>query len=226
MRRPGDENPAAWGPAPTWTRPENTVRFDLFGRIVDIIGYIRDGRTWVQARHMFEEAGYDVSWNGLENTVVIEERREAAEETAALCELITQTLQELTHHEARGEDERGQRLIANVVLNRVNSPRHPNTIKDVIFQSGINSQGQHVFQFTPAGRDTFGTGEHSDLTIRAVQQALSGVDDSQGATFFHSISGIQQAEREGREIWHERAAREGTLIRLFDHGNHRFYREA
>jgi len=38
--------------------------------------------------------------------------------------------------EARGESRRGQVAVANVVLNRVNSTRFPNSIHDVIFQSG------------------------------------------------------------------------------------------
>ena len=218
MRKSGEDNPEAWGAGPMLTRPENTVRFDLWGRIVDINGYIRDGIAWIQARHAFEEAGFDVSWDCANRTVIIEERRDLAEEITAMFEIV--------HWEARGEDERGQRLVANVILNRVNSPRHANTIKDVIFANGINSQGKRVFQFTPAGLDTFGTAEHSERTITAVNQALSGVDDSQGATFFHAIRNTRGELILTPDIWHERAVQEGTLVHLFDHGNHRFYKEA
>ena len=218
VRKPGEKKTEKWGQGPTWTRPENTVRFDLWGRIVDINGYIRDKITWIQARHAFEEAGFDVSWNGTDETVVIERRLECAEEITALFEIV--------HWEARGEDERGQRLVANVILNRVNSHRHPNTIKEVIFANGINSQWMRVFQFTPAGRDTFGTAEHSERTIAAVKQAISGVDDSQGATFFHAIRNSRGEFILTPDIWHQRAVRQGTLVHLFDHGNHRFYREA
>lgn len=38
--------------------------------------------------------------------------------------------------EAEGESELGQRLVIDVILNRVDSERHPNTIYDVIFQKG------------------------------------------------------------------------------------------
>ena len=220
VRNPGEDNNISLsGPVQLLPpRPQNTIRFDMFGRIVDVFGYIRDGVAWVQARSLFENAGYDVSWDCRERTITVEKRQTDAEEIIALREIV--------HWEARGEDERGQRLVANVILNRVRSPRHANTIKDVIFQSGINSAGNLVFQFTPAGRNTFGTAEHSKRTILAVNQALAGIDDSQGATFFHAINNSRGELILTPDIWHERATREGTLIHLFDHGNHRFYREA
>lgn len=38
--------------------------------------------------------------------------------------------------EAEGECEEGQRLVVDVILNRVDSDRHPNTIHDVVYQKG------------------------------------------------------------------------------------------
>ena len=38
--------------------------------------------------------------------------------------------------EAEGESELGQRLVIDVILNRVDGKKHPNTIYDVIFQKG------------------------------------------------------------------------------------------
>lgn len=38
------------------------------------------------------------------------------------------------YHEARGESERGQRMVASVVMNRVRSPKFPNTVCGVVFQ--------------------------------------------------------------------------------------------
>lgn len=42
--------------------------------------------------------------------------------------------------EARGEDQLGKQLVVDVVLNRVDDPRFPNTITDVIYQR---------YQFSP-----------------------------------------------------------------------------
>ena len=190
---------------------ENTVTIEIFGRLMNIYGFSHNGITWVQARHLFESAGFEVSWDCVERVVIVEKRRDLAEEIVLLRELV--------YHEARGEDERGQRLIANVVLNRVSHLRRPNTIKDVIFESHVNSRGQTQYQFTPVASKGFGSAEHSDSIILAVDQALKGIDDSKGATHFHAISHLTQ------ETWHEVAAGQGRLTTLFDHGNHRFYRE-
>ena len=47
-----------------------------------------------------------------------------------------------------------QQLVANVVINRVNSPAWPNTIKDVIFQKGQYSEAYRIYddKFTPDER--------------------------------------------------------------------------
>ena len=39
------------------------------------------------------------------------------------------------YHEARGEPEAGQWAVASVVLNRVNSPRYPSSVCDVVYQN-------------------------------------------------------------------------------------------
>ena len=118
--------------------------------------------------------------------------------------------------EARGEDLHGQILVANVVINRHNSPNFPSGLYNVIFAPN---------QFTPTRDGSYDRAEPNRTQNDAATLALVGTDHSQGATFFHSISGIRRAEQEGREVWHEKAAREGRLIQLFDHGNHRFYRQ-
>lgn len=38
--------------------------------------------------------------------------------------------------EAEGECEEGQRLVVDVILNRVDGYKHPNTIRDVVYQKG------------------------------------------------------------------------------------------
>jgi N-acetylmuramoyl-L-alanine amidase len=53
-------------------------------------------------------------------------------------------LAKIVHAEAEGECDEGQIAVANVVLNRVNDNRFPNTIKEVIFQK-VNG----VAQFSP-----------------------------------------------------------------------------
>lgn len=49
--------------------------------------------------------------------------------------------------EGRGESYKGQLAISEVVLNRVKSPRYPNTICEVVNQSKIH-KGKRVYQFS------------------------------------------------------------------------------
>ena len=170
-------------------------------------GYIENGETFVRLTSFAAALGYTAIWDEVRHIPVVS--------TAEDGDL--QLLKIITHWEARGEDEKGQILVVNVINNRMASPRHPNTLHDVIFHPGA---------FSPTQRPDFDSAVPNARTIAAVNRAVSGEDFSQGATFFHSISGILQAEAEGREVWHERAVREGRLVRLFDHGNHRFYKEA
>lgn len=113
------------------------------------------------------------------------------EEYDALCRIVTA--------EANTEDLKGQILVANVILNRVASPKFPNTIIDVILSPG---------QFDPVTRGYFDYAEASDLSKEAVMRALNGEDYSQGALYF------QKSES---TIW-------GDHQFLFRSGNHSFYK--
>ena len=50
--------------------------------------------------------------------------------------MILNFLQELFFAEAGGSTEEDMLLVGNVVLNRVNNPKFPNSIRDVIFAQG------------------------------------------------------------------------------------------
>jgi len=86
----------------------------------------------------------------------------------------------LVHAEAAGESFEGQVAVAASVLNRVDSPRYPNTLTAVIFQieSGF-------YQYSPVldGRINLPA---NDIARRAVQEAISGRDPSLGATGFYN----------------------------------------
>jgi N-acetylmuramoyl-L-alanine amidase len=120
-------------------------------------------------------------------------------------------LEKIIHAEAQGEDLKGQILVGNVILNRHKSPRFPNGIREVVFASGINSRGEHVYQFSPIGNGAYARANPSQSVKEAVSRILSGEDHSQGALFFRTIRGAEGS-------WHEQA-----LTKLFDHGAHRFF---
>ncbi|MHB8126316.1 MAG: spore cortex-lytic enzyme [Desulfitobacteriaceae bacterium] len=95
-------------------------------------------------------------------------------------------LARLVNAEARGEPYLGQVAVAAVVLNRIKDPAFPKTIGDIIYQpqafSCVND-GQINLPAQPSA-------------LRAANEALSGVDPSQGAVFF-----FNPAKTSNRYIW-------------------------
>lgn len=89
--------------------------------------------------------------------------------------------------EAGGEPYEGQVAVGAVVLNRVASGTYPNSISEVIYQSG---------QFGPVSNGslarTLSTGTISSSCYAAAQDALAGSDPVSGATHFGcGTSGIK-----------------------------------
>ena len=115
------------------------------------------------------------------------------------CRIV---LEKIVHAEARGEDERGQRLVANVILNRHNSKNFPNGIHNIVFQTN---------QFQPTRDGSYQKSIPSESVKMAVNQALSGIDESKGALYFRSIRGLEGS-------WHAT-----SLTHLFTHCNHAFF---
>lgn len=112
--------------------------------------------------------------------------------------------------EASGEGEEGKLLVANVVLNRVNSRKFPNTVTEVVFQS---SGGKTQFAPTRDGR--FYSVRVTEETVRAVDRAIYGEDISGGALYFVAVSKASQ-DKVG---WFQR-----KLQKVCSYGGHDFYR--
>ncbi len=111
--------------------------------------------------------------------------------------------------EAGGEDEDGKLLVANVVLNRMNSEAFPNTVKEVVMQ-----RSGRVTQFSPVASGRIWRVKVSQETIDAVQRAIQGEDISQGALYFASR---RYADSDSMR-WFDR-----RLTFLFKHGGHEFF---
>ncbi len=114
--------------------------------------------------------------------------------------------QKLVECEAGGEDMVGKILVANVVINRVNSGKFPNTVSGV-----INSPRQ----FSPVSTGIIYGKNPSSETIEAVNRALSGEDYSNGATYFIYRRGCSA----GTASWFD------TLNKVVEHGNHEFFKD-
>lgn len=121
-----------------------------------------------------------------------------------------EALLRIVEAEAGGEDEDGRLLVANVVLNRVNSELFPDTVSEVVFQK----EGA-VAQFSPAYSGKYYRVEVSETTVNAVGRALMGEDISQGALYFVAR---RRADRGSLKWFDEK------LEFLFEHGGHEFFK--
>ncbi|MBD5551320.1 MAG: cell wall hydrolase [Lachnospiraceae bacterium] len=111
--------------------------------------------------------------------------------------------------EAGNEDEKGRMLVANVVLNRVESSRFPNTVKGVVFQKGGG-----IYQFSPVANGRYYRVKVSEETKAAVDKVLRGKDESQGALYFVN----RHAAKSSYMHWFDT-----KCTSLFTYGRHEFF---
>ena len=124
------------------------------------------------------------------------------DELEVLCRIV--------EAEAGNEDEEGRLLVANVVLNRVNSDKFPDTVREVVFQ-----REKGVSQFSPAYSGSYYRVTVSEKTITAVERALMGEDISQGALYFAA----RKYADSDKMRWFDT-----KLTYLFLHGGHEFFK--
>ncbi|MFD1779875.1 LysM peptidoglycan-binding domain-containing protein [Fredinandcohnia salidurans] len=105
----------------------------------------------------------------------------AAEQQKVVNKEEVEWLAKMIHSEARGESLEGQIAVGAVIVNRVNSPLFPNTIKDVLFEKSYG-----YYQFTPAENGALHTATPNDQHREAAKRALSGEDPTNGALFFYN----------------------------------------
>lgn len=114
-------------------------------------------------------------------------------------------LLKMVEAETTGGDIMSKILVADVIINRVKSPRFPNTITEVIYQGN----GE---QFQPIADGRFYTVPVTAATFEAVERALYGEDYSMGAYFFAATRSVYAGS------WHDKA-----LTRLFEYGGHVYF---
>jgi len=122
-----------------------------------------------------------------------------------------QCLATAIYFEARGESLKGQVAVAEVVLNRVDSPQFPRTICGVVNQGG---SGGCQFSFTCDGRaDRIREKGAWDVAARIARVMIDGGarDLTDGATYFHTPK--------VRPSWARRFDLTATI------GSHLFYRQ-
>ena len=139
----------------------------------------------------------------LEANLVTKERK------ISITQSEYEELLRIVEAEAGGEDIIGKMLVANVVVNRVESDAFPDNFHDVIFQT----DGK-VAQFSPISDGRFYTVTVSAETIEAVNRVLQGEDNSRGALYF---AARKSANKENM-MWFDE-----NLQKLFAYGGHEFF---
>ncbi len=91
-------------------------------------------------------------------------------------------LARLIEAEAGGESYQAKVAVGGVVVNRVQSPDWPNTVKKV-----INHVAGGYYQFTPVKNGMIKKSASAD-SVKAAKAALSGSDPSKGALFYFDDS--------------------------------------
>lgn len=113
------------------------------------------------------------------------------------------------YFEARGETIEGQFAVAEVILNRVDSVRYPNTVCGVVQQGG----GRHCqFSFNCDGKtEAMADPEAEDISGRIARVMLDGAPRAltDGAMYFHTL-GVKPS-------WSKRFAQTASI------GAHLFY---
>jgi hypothetical protein len=121
-----------------------------------------------------------------------------------------QCLTEALYFEARGESLDGQIAVAEVILNRVDSPLYPRTVCGVVKQRG---GGGCQFSYVCTGKKKMRERASADLAGRIARAMLDGAPRrlTDGATHFHT--------RGVRPSWSKRFSKTAAI------GSHLFYRQ-
>ena len=168
----------------------------------------------VEVKEIFLECETEEQSGEVQETVLEMPARDVEQpEEKEECELSSkdyETLLKIVEAEAGTEDQKGRILVANVVLNRVEDGRFPDTAAEVVYQK----EGG-VCQFSPVADGRLSQVEVSKETVQAVEKALSGTDFSEGALYF---AARDKADPENMS-WFDR-----NLVRLFAYGGHEFFR--
>lgn len=88
---------------------------------------------------------------------------------------------QLVHAEAKGEPYAGKVAVATVILNRIDHPEFPNTIRDVIYQQ--TSSGSYAF--TPVKTGSINQ-PADDEARKAVNEALAFRGQGKGSIYFYN----------------------------------------
>lgn len=99
-----------------------------------------------------------------------------------------QCLAEALYFEARGESVKGQMAVAEVILNRVNSRKFPNSVCGVVHQGGTERNSCQFSYHCDGRREVFAEGKAYERVGKIAELMLAGRERSltDGALYFHN----------------------------------------
>ena len=164
-----------------------------------------------------EKLAYSAYGQGQENKVLEKSQsiisQYAYRNTArqlGLTEEDYNNLLRIVEAEATGGGEESKKMVANVVLNRVQDNHFPDTVTKVVFQSCTDGTPQ----FSPTKDGRFYNVTVTEETKKVVDEVLDGKDESGGALFF-----LNRNTASGKAItWFD-----SRLKYLFECGGHSYY---
>lgn len=151
----------------------------------EISGYIREDLlvSGEEAQQLFESVYGDGELVGAEPLETVTETAVASGQTVSVSDADLALMAAIIECEAGGESYEGKVGVGAVIMNRIRSSQFPNTLSEVIYQSG---------QFTPAA-----TGKLASVLSRGASQAcydaardvFAGANTIGDRLFFHAGSG-------------------------------------
>lgn len=137
---------------------------------------------------------------------MIQEKKLVRQKLPGITEHAYEVLCRIVQAEAGGEDALGKQMVADVIINRVESPKFPDSVEGVVFQGT---------QFSPVRDGRYYSVTVTGETRAAVDRALVGADSSGGALYFVNAGKADT----GKYSWFE-----NSLTFCGEHGGHRFYK--
>jgi N-acetylmuramoyl-L-alanine amidase len=162
--------------APMKTGSQSEHVLDLQDRL-SALGYLKEGATGYygsvteQSVRNFQK-DYKLPVNGVADEATVSKLNNKAKPKQSTLDQLARII----YSEARGESFEGQVAVGSVVMNRVQSPDFPDSISEVIFQSGqFTALDDGQYWLTP-----------NQTAYRAARAALNGTDTTKGALFYYN----------------------------------------
>ena len=175
--------------------------------------FIVNGKAYTSTEYLQEILDFDLQYHELLNVLAINTNAGELSFNEILDAIPTYNgyshedlkwMSQIIHAESNGEPYEAKLAVGNVVINRMNVPQYPDTIKGVIFDRKCG------VQFTPTSNGSIYNTPSTDSYMAAIE-VLEGKANADGALFFFN-------PRYAKSTW---VSRNRTFA--FTMNNHDFY---